>query len=203
MRQWFRGDSKIFTPAGDYRSYSLLSFKDLAEAYMVHLLRGVHNLSMTSIRHAIAALRKESKSRNPLMNLDIKLFRKHLILDRPPRGNRGREIIDLSTSRQLALETVIDLFGKRVLQDAQGQPLTIYPWRLFVQDHESRPLSIDPNVMSGNLVVFGTRIPASVIVGMSFHASAEDIAKDYRLHPDAVTKVLRHFETDPILPKVA
>jgi len=203
MRVWFRGDRKLFTPAGDYRTHSLLSFKDLSEAYIVHILREVHGLSMSSIRHAIEALRKESKSRNPL-TLDIKLFAKHLILDRPPRGLRGREAVDLSNSRQLALTEVIDLFGQRILQDATGKPIALYPWRMFVQDHESRPLSIDPEVMSGKLVVFGTRIPASAVLGMKLsNRTTEDIASNYRLDTEAVTKVLRHFDKGPLLPKVA
>lgn len=203
LHEWFRGENRLFHPAGSYRSYSLLSFRDLSEAYMVHILKTVHNLSMNSIRKSLESLRKESKSRNPLINLDVKLFAKSLVLNKPPRGARGREVVDLSHSRQLALGDIVDVFSKRILQDDKGQPLAIWPWRLFERDHESRPLSIDPDVMSGNLVVFGTRIPARILLGMR-HAnkSTEAIAKGYRLDPELVNKALLHLGEDP-LQKVA
>jgi uncharacterized protein (DUF433 family) len=202
MHEWFLGPRRLFRPAGDYKSYSLLSFRDLSEAYMVYLLKEFHHLSMFTIRRSLESLRKESKSRKPLMNLDIKVFANSLLLDRPPRGTRGRMVVDLSHSRQLALGDVVDVFTKRILQDSKGQPLAIFPWRFFAQDHESRPVSIDPDVMSGNLVVFGTRVPVRILLGLTLAAkSHEEIAKSYRLDPDAVKKALLHFENP--LQKVA
>ena len=41
----------------------------------------------------------------------------------------------------------------------------IYPWRFASTDHDSRPVSMNPNIMSGRLVVVGTRYPGQYIIG--------------------------------------
>jgi uncharacterized protein (DUF433 family) len=195
MTEWFAVRRGLFTPSGDYGSYSLLSFRDLAEAYMLYVLRHYHHFSLFHMRRVLSELRKETQSQHPLLRTDIKLFASSVMLDKPPRGNRGREVVDLSNNRQLALGEVVDAFSKRILQDDEGQPIRIFPWRLFAEDHESRPVAIDPKVMSGRLVVTGTRIPVSILVGMKIHGkSTSDIAKTYRLDLSIVEKALLHFE---------
>ena len=66
----------------------------------------------------------------------------------------------------------------------------------------SRPVSIDPEVLSGRLVVTGTRIPVNVLLGMKItHRTSQHIAENYGLDIEAVEKALQHVERPP--PKVA
>lgn len=195
MADWF-GPQRLFKASANYGGYSLLSFRDIAEAYMLYVLREHHRLPTAHIKRALQSLRKESDCKHPLLDLDIRVFANSLILDKPPRGERSRELVNLSShGRQLALGPVIDVFSKRILQDHKGQPSKLFPWRLFAQDNESRPVSIDPDVMSGRLVVTGTRIPVSVVVGMSLrNKTPEEIGKNYNITPDLVRKALLHIE---------
>ena len=202
LSYWFSGRNRIFRPAGNYHTYSLLSFKDVAEAYMLYVLRNYYDFSSRSIKQFLENLKKETRSQHPLFDRDIRVFGSSLLLNRPRHGTRPREVVDLH-HRQLTLAEVTDVFSKRILQDEQGHPLRVFPWRDFQTDHESRPVSIDPEVLSGRLVVTGTRIPVSVLLGMKLANIAPDkIAQDYRLDVETVKKALRHVE-NPILRKVA
>jgi uncharacterized protein (DUF433 family) len=193
LSYWFSGAHRIFQPAGEYRTHSLLSFKDIAEAYMLYVLRHVHNLSAQSLRDSLLNLRKETKRSHPLFDLDIQVFSRDLLLDIPPRGKRGRQVVNLSQNRQLALGEVIDIFKKRILKDSQGHTLRVFPWRYFTEDNSARPVSIDPEVLSGRLVVTGTRIPVSVLLGMKeSQRTTQQIAENYGLDIDTVEKALRH-----------
>ena len=46
------------------------------------------------------------------------------------------------------MSEVADLFGERIVKGK-----FIFPWRFAATDHESRPVSMNPNIMSGRLVV--------------------------------------------------
>jgi uncharacterized protein (DUF433 family) len=202
LYRWFMGAGRLFSPAAQVGEYAFLSFKDIAQAYMLFVLREFHEISTLHITRQLQELRKESRSRHPLLSLDIKVMGSALLFDRPARGKRGREVIDLSSNRNLFFGAVADVYAKRILQDQRHQPLQLFPWRFFVKDNESRPVSMDPNVMSGRLVVTGTRIPVSVLLGLrSIGRGPESIASSYRLSVDTVSKALEHIE--PTLPKVA
>jgi uncharacterized protein (DUF433 family) len=195
MRDWFTVRRGLFTPSADYGHYSLLSFRDIAEAYVLFVLRHYHRFSLVHVRRVLRELRKETASKHPLLRPDIKVFASSLLFDKSPRGQREREVIDLSHNRQLALGPVVDVYSKRILQDAEGQPVKLFPWRLFATDNESRPVTLDPNVMSGKLTITGTRIPVSLLLGMKLSgASIGDIARAYRLDQSVVEKALLHIE---------
>lgn len=150
----------------------------------------------------MANLRKETNSQHPIFIADLKIFARSLLFDKATRGDRGRVVVDLSHDRQLAIPEITDVFSKRILHDPRGQPFLIYPWREFKTDHISQPVSIDPEVLSGRLVVTGTRIPVSALVGMKIRRrTPQEIANNYGLDVETVEKALRHVEKP--LPKVA
>jgi len=71
----------------------------------------------------------------------------------------------------------------------------IYPWRYAATDRVSRPVSMNPKIMSGRLVISGTRIPVNVILGRKRSgAKVAEIAKDYGLDSDTVQKALAHID---------
>lgn len=204
MHEWFAGRRRLFSPEGQYANYSLLSFRDLAESYVLYMLREYYHFSFPQIRKAISELCKESKSRHPLLNPNLKVFAgRNLVLDRPACRAHPRQVINLSQSRQLAIPSIVEIFSCRILRDEKGHPSSIHPWRFFQSDNASRPVTIDPNVMSGSLVISGSRIPVSAILAMKLAGrSPESISKNYRLDLDIVEKALQHVERHP-LQKVA
>jgi len=75
-------------------------------------------------------------------------------------------VVDLSGRRQLALDSIVDQFGRRIVQDSRKNPIIVYPWRSMRDDADSTPVSINADVMSGSLVVSGTRIPVTTLLGL-------------------------------------
>jgi len=161
LTSWFSGTQRLFDPAGDYKNYSLLSFKDVAQAYVLYILKHFHKYTPAQIERAMRELRKETKSRHPLLTLDRRTAAKNLMLNKPPRGSRGREVVNLSKFRNLVLTEVVDACSQRILKNSSGETLELFPWRFFEEDGDSRPVSMDPSILSGRLVVTGTRIPVS------------------------------------------
>jgi uncharacterized protein (DUF433 family) len=202
LYRWFVGSERVFSPAAQIGEFVFLSFKDVAQAYMLFVLREFHDISTSQIVRQLRELRKETKSAHPLLTLDIKVSGSTLLYEKPTRGNTGRQVVDLASSRNLFLGPVADVWSKRILQNDRHQPLQIFPWRHFAKDSDSRPVSMDPNVMSGRLVVAGTRIPVSALLGL--HATGKkpmQIAKSYRLNIEIVEKALSHIE--PTIQQVA
>ncbi|MFZ3277384.1 MAG: DUF433 domain-containing protein, partial [Candidatus Sulfotelmatobacter sp.] len=90
---------------------------------------------------------------------------------------------------QELIEEVANMFAERI--DA-GR--FIFPWRFASTDHQSRPVSMNPRIMSGRLVVIGTRIPVAVLWGRKRAGlRIDEIARDYGLDRDIVEKALTHI----------
>ncbi len=198
MQAWFSHKNHLLRPSGDYgKKFALLSFRDLTEAYILEVLRTFYQLPIRSLRHVLENARKETKLDHPLLDADLRVLFRGLVLSRPARGRRQQQFVDLSHNRQLAIPEVVNVLGRRVLIDAKRGPYRIYPWRFLKKDN-SRPVSLDPDVLSGRLVVTGTRIPVQVILGRKLAGeSPQHIAEDYDIGIDAVRKALDHIEGTP------
>jgi uncharacterized protein (DUF433 family) len=190
---WFSGSDPILKPSGSFSGMPLLSFRDTVEAYAIYMLRVHHKLSMQSIRRNIANLPQFTRAKRPLVSENLKVLEKRLLLERARRGRFGRHHIDLDGG-QLVINEVADIFGNRVITNPSGRITTIYPWRFWQKDRESKPVEIDAEIMSGRLVLTGTRIPVSVIAGRSRKESIADIASDYGLPSESVKKALMHVD---------
>lgn len=95
------------------------------------------------------------------------------------------------------------MLGERILRDKHRLPCRLYPWRLMTRGDVSRPVSMDPDIVSGRLVVTDTRIPVSILLGEKRKGqSDEQIAKSYHLNVEVVEKALRHIDR-PISKKAA
>ena len=191
--EWFSGDDPLLRSSGCVGDLPLLSFQDVAEAYAIYLLRVHHNLSMQSIKANVRNLHRFTKARRPLISENLKVLENSLLLERTRRGKVDRHHIDLKDG-QLVINEVVDIFANRVLTSPAGHITTIYPWRYWERDRESKPVEIDPEVMSGRLVITGTRIPVSIIESRSRTESIADIAADYSLPVDSVKKALMHVD---------
>jgi uncharacterized protein (DUF433 family) len=194
LRYWAT-DRPLWRVAGAHLDPPLLSFRDVAQLYYVEIVRKHFNLTVGVTREVLKNAQLESKAQYPLLRPNIRIFLKHVLMDKPARGSQPRRLIDLTRGRQLALNEVIDHFSTRIRLDLEGEPLELFPWRYWTpRDKASRPVSLDPDIMSGQLVITNTRIPVRTVWERKRAGeSVIRIARDYDLEEDAVTQALRHL----------
>ncbi len=191
MFSWYEGDEPILRASSTCGSIHLLSYRDIEEAYRVYLLRERFQFSLQFLRKSMRNARKMFRSQHPLHRADaVKECLKDLVYDKPARGGNPRTITSLGQNPgQQAFAEVVDMFAERI---EPGE--FIYPWRFASTDHGSRPVSMNPNIMSGRLVVVGTRIPVNTLLGSKrAGGTIEQIANDYGLDPAVVEKALIHI----------
>jgi uncharacterized protein (DUF433 family) len=190
---WYEGNEPILNASGSCGSVHLLSYRDLEESYRVYLLREKFHFSLQFLRRSMRNARRMFESEHPLQHADaIKECLHDLVYDKPARGKRPRTITSLGQKPgQQVVREIVDLFGERIVAGK-----FIFPWRFAATDHKSRPVSMNPRIMSGRLVVTGTRIPVTVLWGRKRAGiSTDEIAKDYGLDRDIVEKALAHIGT--------
>jgi uncharacterized protein (DUF433 family) len=193
MRNWFLGPRNIFTPTYREGSTVYLSFNDLTEAYVIEVLRTHHAFNPVRIRASLAQLRKKTKLDKPLAQRELYAIREFQNLVDVRRYRGRKEYVDLAHNRNLVFESFVTSLGKRIERDRRGQATRLFPWKNA--DSDEAPLSIDPDVLSGELVVSGTRIPAQLILGRyTSGKTVEEIARLYQLSTDLVRRVLSYFE---------
>lgn len=193
LRRWVL-DEPMWDIAGAGRDIPLLSFKDVAQVYYIELVRSHFGLSVTDARRVLELSRKEIKAEYPLLSKHVRTFFKHIILTKPPRGKQPRRDIDLSQSRQLAIAEVVDMFATRMRREG-ADVQKLYPWRYWIPGkREETPVTIDPEIMSGRLVVTGTRIPVQVLLSRKKAGEPiPEIALDYDLSIDDVNLAISHI----------
>lgn len=193
LRYWLT-NHPLWRVAGAGRR-PLLSFQDVAQAYYVEMVRKHFELPLSDMRHVLEEAAKESKATYPLLQKNIWLFAKHVIMDKRASAKQPRRVIDLSRSRQLAFPEVVMPLSSRFLWRG-GQYVQIYPWRLWSgkTSDKVRPVSINPEVMSGRLVISGTRIPVQVVLQRNLSGeTVSAIAKDYRLSTSSINQAIEHL----------
>ncbi len=201
LRSWYSKSQPILTPSawyGDESHIALLSFRDIEEAYKLHLLRTKHGLTMQYLERALREARKESDSEHPLIECKLMVF-EYLALEKPAKGRSSRKTLPLGFSGQKSqlIPEVVDTWGRRIVANSHGRTVRIFPWREAKTDDSSRPVSIDPEVMSGRAVITGTRIPIKVIKKRSVDGdSPEQIADAYGIDRDLVAQALIHLDQE-------
>jgi uncharacterized protein (DUF433 family) len=195
LRAWFAGKNKLLEPAALVGKYPVLSFRNLVDAHIVHTARIHHGLPMHRIKTALDLAFKEGNTAYPLQDKNLRIFARCLVRIEPGRGRRKRAVLNLSRGGQTGIPEVIELYTRRIVKDEKGIPIALHPWKYWQTDPRSRPVSISPEVMSGRLVVRGTRIPVSILAIEAERKSAEKLAHDYGISPKTVREALRHFDT--------
>jgi uncharacterized protein (DUF433 family) len=190
---WFEKEA-ILKPSAMYGQIALLSFHDVAEAYVLEILRSVYTIGPRKLADIVRRARLETKFKRPLIQSDLGMLFGKVIMVKPARGKLPRRDIDLVGYPNLTFPGLLDLAGTRLLRDKNNIPYRLHPWRLM-KDDQSRPVTVDPKIMSGRAVVTGTRIPITLIAGMARRGKTpEEIADNFNIKLDTVNKVLRHIE---------
>jgi len=191
LASWYEGEDPVLRASGRLGTTYLLSYRDLEEAYRLYLLRERFDFSLQFLRRSMRNARRMFRSQHPLQRADaVKECLHDLVYDKPARGGRPRTITSLGKKPgQELIQEVVNLFAERI---ETGK--FIFPWRFAATDHESRPVSMNPRIMSGRLVVTGTRIPVKVLWGRRrAGADVHEIAADYGLDNKTVEQALTHF----------
>src|SRR5262245_33678678 len=198
LLEWYAGDSPILRPSGYVRNIPLLSFRDLEEAYKVHLLRSKHEKSLQYLRKAMTHARQMTGSEHPLVEHEIDVMNRLALIIKGAGRRKRRAVVLGDPAVPDYFPEVVKAWGVRISKERDE----ILPWRFAAEDDESTPVSMNPEVMSGRLVLRGTRIPVNMIWGRRLAGErVEDIARDYRIDPRQVQQALAHI--DKALPKVA
>jgi uncharacterized protein (DUF433 family) len=194
LQSWI-ADDPIWKVSGVRFAVPLLSFRDVAQAYYVQIVRKHFHLSMAQTREVLRLVRQESRAQYPLLGKNVVLFFKHVILIKPARGKQPRRNIDLTQNRQLGISEVIDLFKTRIQRDKQGEGEKLFPWRYWTPGDETQPVEIDPRVMSGRLVVTGTRIPVQILWNRTqANESIARLADDYKIDETRINLAVSHWK---------
>lgn len=195
---WYAGTNPILKPSGHVGKVILLSFSDLEEVYKIHLLRAKHNKSLQYLRGAFTDAREKTGSEHPLLTHEIDVM-KRLALIVPGRGRRKRRAVTLGDNTVPDyFPEVVKTWGVRISKTRDE----IFPWRYADRDDASTPVSLNPEVMSGRLVLSGTRIPVNMLWGRAKSGEKiEAIAEDYRIDAKQVRQALAHI--DKAISKVA
>jgi uncharacterized protein (DUF433 family) len=192
LASWYEGADPILKASGQYGLTHLLSYRDLEEAYRIYLLRQRFDFSFQFLRQSMSNARRMFRSQHPLQRADaVKECLRDLVYDKPARGTSPRLVTSIGKKPgQVVIEEVANLFAERI---ESGR--FIFPWRFAATDHTSRPVSMSPRIMSGRLVVIGTRIPVSALLGQKrAGARVADIAADYGLDREIVQQALTHID---------
>jgi uncharacterized protein (DUF433 family) len=193
MRSWFLGEKAIFTPSYHKGSTVFLSFNDLTEAYVIEVLRTHYEFHPVRIRAALLELRRKTKLEKPLAQRELYAIPEFQNLVDVRRHKGRTEYVDLAHNQNLVFDSFVTSLGKRIQRDGRGRVTRIYPWNEANSDDS--PLSMDPDVLSGELVISGTRLPAQLIVAKRVAGrTAEEIAALYNLSTELVMRVLSYFE---------
>src|SRR5260370_26628135 len=194
LRYWVL-DRPVWEIAGGDLDTPLLSFRDVAQAYYIDLVRRRFSLSPAKTREVLLEASKETKRQYPLLQKNILVFFKHILMKKAATRKQSRALIDLTQHRQLAMWDVVKPFATRVEWNRRGQLVRIFPSRLWKGPNDPRtPLSIDPEIMSGRLIETGTRIPVQVVLQRNLAGeTVNQIAKDYKLPTSAINQAIEHL----------
>jgi len=164
----------------------VLSFWDLAEAYVLANLRRQHRVSLQRISAAVGYVRDSFGLPRPLIDARFVTDGVDMFLDRV----LGSTLLNASRRGQLAFRDFFRCSLERVDHDTSGLAERLYP---FAQRPTERKYAvIDPRRAFGRMVIIGTRIPVSSVVDR-FEAteSIDSIAADYGLERELVEGAIR------------
>jgi len=134
------------------------------------------------MRRALAYIRKTIPGKHPLLTHDFEVSGKDAFIQ-----HLGMTIC-ATKDGQLAMRKIIEQHLKRIVRDARGLPLQVFPIN-------SKRLAIDPLFASGKPIVKDRGITASVLwARRQTGERIPEIAKDYGLTTIEVKEAIEDYE---------
>lgn len=164
----------LLRPAGS--EPTALSFWNLVEAHVLRALRTEHGVSVPDLRKALSYAERELGIERLLLSKDLLTDAGRLFLA------RYGELIDLSSSGQLAMRIVLDAHLKRVEWDERRLPIKLYPFLSTDAISEERRIAINPLVAFGRPIVERVGVSTQAIASrLDAGESIAAVAGDYDL----------------------
>ena len=185
LRAWFVG-RKYATASGERRfrpivvpsstEPTLLSFFNLIEAHVIRALRIDHGVSVRTLRTALDYAERTLKVDRLLLSPDLKTGAGELFLE------HYGDLLQLSTSGQMAMRQVLMAYLERVEWDEWQFPVRLYPFLTTESVTAGRPIVIDAGIAFGRPVVASKGVTTAVIAErIDAGESVRDVAADYGL----------------------
>lgn len=162
------------------RAAGLLSFNNLAEAYVLASLTRRFELPMQRVRNAL----KFVGGIRPLLTTPFHTDGRGIFVE------QFGKLIDATQGGQGAIREVVESSLQRVDVDEQQLPLRLYPWRR--EPTEPRIIALDPRRAFGKPTVVGSAVQSETIIDR--HRAGDSVAQlaaDYGLSGDVIEGVLR------------
>jgi uncharacterized protein (DUF433 family) len=162
------------------RTTGLLSFNNLAEAYVLASLTRRFELPMQRVRNALRFV----GGIRPLLTTPFHTDGRGIFVEQ--FGN----LIDATQGGQAAIREVVESSLQRVDVDEKQLPLRLYPWRR--EPTEPRIIALDPRRAFGKPTVVGSSVQSETIIDR--HRAGDSVAQlaaDYGLSGDVIEGVLR------------
>lgn len=168
----------------------LLSFEDLLELHALSSIRREYEVRLPAIRSAMAYLRREFRSRHPLLEHELVTDRKSLLKE------VAGKLVNLSHEGQMQMGELMKAYLERIERDSSGIPIRLFPYTRREQNpaavHKApRIVAINPLVQFGRPCIAGTRLRTDIIAERH-HAgeTVTELAEDYDRSPAEISEAI-------------
>ena len=178
--QSVRGETRMHGVIKPDTASGLLSFNNLAEAYVLASLTRRFELALQRVRNALKFL----GGARPLLTTPFQTDGRGIFVEQLGR------LVDAAHGGQAAIREVVESSLERVDLDDRRLPLRLYPWRR--EPTEPRIIALDPRRAFGRPTVVGSAVQSDTIIDR--HRAGESVAqlaRDYSLAGDVIEGVLR------------
>ena len=159
-----------------------LSFINLIEAHVLHVIRRVHNIRLDKVRRALDYLSDEIGTSHPLARVEFQTDGVDLFVE------SFKQLINASRSGQLAMRDTLNHLLTRIEWDKEGIAARFFPFvQPLTEAGPDKPLVIDPRISFGRPILVGTGVPTKIIAELyDAGDSIEDIAHEYDCTVDQI-----------------
>jgi uncharacterized protein (DUF433 family) len=100
-------------------------------------------------------------------------------------------LLSLTRSGQFAMEKILESFLRRVVRDAEGLPLRLYPFTSPDPTESRKVVAIDPSVSYGRPMVARKGVSTAFLAErLNAGESVEELAEDYELEEEEVAEAI-------------
>ena len=200
LRAWAFGQSgtgRGFRPVieAEDPAQGLLSFRNLVVAHILSALRVQHRIPLQRLRKAIAYLRSETGSKDPLFELPLLTDGADLFIE----AYEGKVMLNASRDGQTALAPILQAYLRRLEYDKKSGVVRLFPFIRKRDLHspeallqEPKVVVIDPRISFGRPVLVGTNIRTSIVAERYMAGeSVKELAEDYHRSPLEIEEAIR------------
>lgn len=162
-----------------------LSFNNLIEAHVLRALRVEHHVPMGHVREALDYAQREFGINRLLIREELMAAPGEVFL-----REYGR-LLSLSRSGQFAMEQILEAYLRRVVRDAKGLPIRLYPFTSPGTTEDRKVVAIDPRLSYGRPSIARRGVSTAILAErLNAGETVEDLADSYGLTPGEVTEAI-------------